>query len=128
MYHVPQEYWIPAKEGMDRALVKLQLQFTQEERPLTGDRALRSRSITTYESHFRGLRYFFCLVGDYESLLMLQPKAPTPFCPSLNADGISDFIRYKRGIKGTQLLNKLSQPVLDIFGNPILCQGAWCNP
>ena len=81
-----------------------------------------------YEKHYRGLRYFCSLVGDYESLLILSPNAPSPFCPSMDPETIVSFIKFKRSAEGAELLDKDGNAVKDVLGNPVLCQGGWDDP
>jgi hypothetical protein len=50
-------------------------------------------------------------------------NALEPFCPSMKPKTIALFIRFKHLKKGTLLLDFNNAPVLDVFDNPILCQG-----
>lgn len=62
----------------------------------------------------------FCShIGDYESLLMLLPKPPNEFCPSMKPESIALFISYKRGEKGTPLTDDDGNHVSDVFGHPM---------
>jgi hypothetical protein len=127
-YHVSKEHWTAAKAGMDQVLQKLDLKFALTASKRTGDLTLRRNTVAGYEKHYRGLRHFFCLIGDYESLLILQENAPTPFCPSMSAVNLALFIKWKRGEKGTPLLRLDASSVSDIFGMPIACEGGWNDP
>jgi hypothetical protein len=73
------------------------------------------------------LRYFFTFIGDYQSLLMLDDKHST-FCPSMDPVSIAGFIRFKRGVAGTVLLDAHGKPWKDVFGKVIKCQGGWKDP
>jgi hypothetical protein len=46
-----------------------------------------------YDKHLRGLWYFFSLIQDYESLIVLLPDAPLNV-PSMNVDSISKYFRH----------------------------------
>ena len=128
IYHVKAEYWLPAKTGMATALEKFNLTFASDKTPLLGDTSCSSATEKQYLSVYRALRYYCCLVGDYESLLMLQEDSPKPFCPSMKANTIGDFIQWKRGTAKAPLLNKDRQPVCDVFGHHMLCLGGWNAP
>lgn len=127
-YHVSKEHWIAAKAGMDQVLKKLDLKFALTTTKRTGDLTLGRNTVAGYEKHYRGLRHFFCLIGDYESLLILQENAPEPFCPSMSAVNLALFIKWKRGEKGTPLVRLDNSSVIDIFGSPIKCEGGWKDP
>ena len=40
------------------------------------DRAIEESTKKAYKKHYRGLEYFFSLIGDYLSLIILQLDAP----------------------------------------------------
>jgi hypothetical protein len=126
-YHVPKELWEPAKAGMNAVLARMNLQFSNPE-PLIGSSALAVLSKRDYVKHYRGLRLFCCYIGDYESLLMLQDNAPRPFCPSISASTISEFIRWKRTASGKPFLNRNREPIMDVLGRPMFCNGGWNDP
>jgi hypothetical protein len=140
MYHVPEQYWLKAKAGLKVVLSKLELEFNDNNCRLTGSRTIKETSIAQYESLYRGLRYFFCTrgqepvwgfiaqqVGDYESLLMLQTNSPDN-CPSINANSIALFIKWKRNKKGTPLLLPNDTVALDVLGKEVKCMGGRNNP
>lgn len=120
--------YIVLTKGMDEVLLKLNLQWTATSRSRTGNAPLKVLSIRDYEKHFRGLILFFCMIGDYESLLMLQDCAPHPFCPSMSAESITLFIQRKGGEHGEPLLDASSKPVKDVLGIPVLIDGGWNDP
>ena len=109
-------------------LTKLGLSPSTTPTASTGSRPLSKNSKSQYEKHFRGLKYFCSLVGDYESLLILSDNAPSPFCPSMNPETIVSFIQFKSSKEGAELLDQDGNVVNDVFGNPILCQGGWDDP
>ncbi len=47
------------------------------------------------------MRFFFALVGDYESLIMLMDEPPVEDFPSMNAESISLFVDFKFFEPGT---------------------------
>ncbi len=59
---------------------------------------------------------------------MLLEKPPQPFCPSMDVKTIGLFIRFKRLPEGTPLLDDDENPVLNVLGNEIHCQGGWNDP
>ncbi len=103
-YHVPADLLSRAKEKMTEVLLKMKLQWGAKNQPPTGNRNLEDSSKTQYQTHYRGLRYFCCLIGDYESLLILQDNPPEPFVPAIDKRTLVKFISWKRGKKGTPLM------------------------
>eukprot|EP00474_Spongospora_subterranea_P006372 CRZ06830.1 hypothetical protein [Spongospora subterranea] len=112
---------------MDQTLLQLRLSLGSS-RPLTGSRPMSLNTTSAYKKHYRGLRYFCCMIGDYEGLLLLQEDAPDHFCPSLCASTLSNFIRFKRGEVGSVLVDAHGETVLDRKGDVIACQGGWKDP
>jgi hypothetical protein len=74
------------------------------------------------------LQYFFALIGDYESLIILLDDPPEVLPPSMNAESLAMAIRYKRTRKGDPLLDEHEHPVFDVFGKQVLCVGTWNDP
>ena len=64
----------------------------------------------------------------YTSMLMLEEHPPDKFCPAMNPTTIALFIIFKRSKKGEPLLDQHGNPVKDVFGEEIKCQGGWNNP
>jgi hypothetical protein len=84
-----------------------------------------ANTIKNYEKHYKGLRYFFALIGDWESMLILTPDAPNG-CPSMKVRSIILYFEWRRrtGI----LKDQNGQVVLDRFGEEIVCMGTWRDP
>ena len=109
-----------------------------------GRRGARSNPNTskTYETTVRGLRWWCCLIGDYESLLVLQDKVPR-HCPSMNPRTLELFARFKTLMPG-QVLTIVNdkgkeKPFLDVLDREIkgkaasetsrdLQKPAWAGP
>ncbi|SPQ99558.1 unnamed protein product (mitochondrion) [Plasmodiophora brassicae] len=109
-YHVPAELWADAVVGL--GLVRRRLRVSEgTSRPVTGSKPLAKNSVHAYGKHIRGLRYYCCLVGDYDSLLVLQDDAPSDHCPSMSAKTLSNFVRFKKGVKRTPLVDASGVPV-----------------
>ena len=81
--------------GLTSILAELRLKMGEEAYKLTGNRPLADKSMKSYGNQFRGLRYFCSLIGDYESMLILEVKRPS-FCPAMSPYMISSFIKFKR--------------------------------
>jgi hypothetical protein len=103
-YHVPANLLLAAKNEMNSILERMNLQRGQINQQPTGNRNLVNSSKAQYLTHYRGLRYFCCLIGDYESLLILQDNPPQPFVPAIDKRTLVKFISWKRGKKGTALM------------------------
>lgn len=65
------------------------------------------------------------MIGDWSSLLTLLDCPPIAHCPAISPDSLVLLMRYKRGLKGTPLLNPNGHPVLNLNGEAILCAGGW---
>jgi hypothetical protein len=59
---------------------------------------------------------------------MLQENAPRPFCPSISASTISEFIRWNQKASGKPFLNRNREPIMDVLGRPMLCNGGLNDP
>ena len=113
--------------GLTSILAELRLKMGEEAYKLTGNRPLADKSMKSYGNQFRGLRYFCSLIGDYESMLILEEKRPS-FCPAMSPYMISSFIKFKRLKKGTPLVDNHERPVKDVYGREMVCQGGWNDP
>jgi hypothetical protein len=65
-------------------LEKLQLDPSTSTNEISGGRVLRPLSKKGFKKHFTALRFFLCLIGDFESVLMLLPVRLDGFCPGLD--------------------------------------------
>ena len=104
------------KVGLERIMIELGLQLSEEGYKLTRNRPLADKSAQTYGNQYRGLMYFCSLLGDYESMLILKENRPR-FCPAMSPRMIANFIKFKRLKRGR-----------DIYGRNIKCQGGWNDP
>jgi hypothetical protein len=117
-----------SKEGMNQILKDMGNKSTQkgisfsDGTAVLADTALQELSKRDYKKHYRGLRLFCCLIGDCESLLMLQDNAPRPYCPSMSSKTISNFIKWKRGAKGSILKGSDNVPIKDIDNQIVKCE------
>jgi hypothetical protein len=116
-----------AQIGLNRVLKKFRLS-PGSPKALTGGRPLSLNTRLAYDKHFRGLKYFCCLIGDYESLLVLQEDAPSKLCPSMSAITVSNFLRFKKGKSGDILTDIYSKTVFDRHNGRVICQGGWNDP
>ncbi len=58
---------------------------------------------------------------------MLQTNSPDN-CPSINANSIALFIKWKRSKKGTPLLLPNDTVAMDVLGKEVKSIGGWNNP
>ena len=100
---------------------------------LTGGVPLSENSETQYKSHFNGLTYFFGLIGDYSSLLILL-NYTLNFFPSMNPVSIILYYKWRTEkpffeCKGILLNNYLKNENGEILKDrndlPIICAGTW---
>ncbi|KAJ3089697.1 hypothetical protein HDU96_003694, partial [Phlyctochytrium bullatum] len=127
----------PMKEAANREvenLINQWMLYREAELPpqataLLGAKAdvLKSRTLLTYFQHFKGLRNFFTLIGDYESLVILYGKNNLHFFPSMRWQSLAKYVLYKYGEKG-QPLRYNDTDVKDVDGNVITCTGTWNAP
>jgi hypothetical protein len=125
------------KDGINRELEKLALTLSVEPASITGSRQLAGSSIRQYASLFRGLELFLKRIGDFSSLLILNPNAPIRFCPSMSADSLLSYIDFKVLKCGEPLVvsrdfasdHSRIGPVFDYFTQrPMLASGSWSDP
>ena len=128
IYRIPPEITMLADTGIPETLDKLGLRLEATTSAVLGSRPLERNSVIMYEKHIRGLKFFFSLIGDYESLLMLLPTPPAKVCPSMNAKSIALFIKYKRQTEGKILRDMDGHAVLDVLGREIKSDGNWKAP
>ncbi|KAJ3158083.1 hypothetical protein HK101_001402 [Irineochytrium annulatum] len=129
-YRLPSDIEARAAVGIEEEIVKLErLRISRdgEGGALTGTRPLDDATKAAYKQKFDGLRFFFSLVGDYESLVILE-KCPPAFCPAMNAKTVVSFINFKYGKSGTPCLDASGASVLDVNKVPVLCDGKWKSP
>ncbi|KAJ3233366.1 hypothetical protein HDU81_002299 [Chytriomyces hyalinus] len=112
--------------GIKASLKRLSLTQSATPVPAHGSKPLKDNSLLAYAKHINGLRCMCTLLGDHDSQLMLLDNPPAR-PPSVNKETIIKFINFKRDKEGTPLLHN-NEPVLDIFGNQVLCQGGWNDP
>jgi hypothetical protein len=128
-YGIPDKYQLKYEEGINKYLATLNLQLSHDIKKQTGTSSIKENTTKSYDKHFRGFSAFCAILGDYESLLVIHDRAPDEFCPSMKPETIALYFRYKSWQKGDKLKDFLSNTVvLNIFGDPILCDGAWKDP
>ncbi|KAI9339167.1 hypothetical protein DFJ73DRAFT_961925 [Zopfochytrium polystomum] len=127
-FSIPPRFEARIAAGIMEALDRLQLGLGTVPVPFHGTKELSENTLRFYQKHMRGIQYFCALIGDYESLLMLLECPPTPICPSMKPSTLASFIRFKRFPPNTPLLDAHGNPVLDVFGDAITCQGGWNDP
>ncbi len=125
---VPSCYRKSAEEGVTKYLEEKGLALESTSRPLTGSKNLKENSIRDYDKHYTGLYKFCAMIGDHESLLVLNRKAPSVFCPSMNARTIALYMRYKTCEAGEVLLDENDTEVKDVLGSVVKSVGKWKDP
>lgn len=124
--------FLEAKTKAEIELLMDELDFNSSStsKSRVGSRPIAQSTLLAYQKHYNGLKYFFSLIGDYESLLILLEYPPEPFCPSMDPNSIALFINWKRYPAGSPLLEIGNGSVIlaDVEGNPIRCQGTWNDP
>ncbi|CEO95671.1 hypothetical protein PBRA_009679 [Plasmodiophora brassicae] len=74
------------RQRVGEALARMGLRFSAHGGQLTGNRVLKQNSHKQYKQLYRQLALFCKRIGDFESLIILDERAPTEFCPSMSAD------------------------------------------
>ncbi|RHZ12571.1 hypothetical protein DYB37_010252 [Aphanomyces astaci] len=113
--------------GMIMELAKHDLLLSPNQQQVFGSRVLEPHSQRVYKKHYRGLWYFFGLIGDYTSLLILRHDCPQ-HAPAMSVKSLCAYLKYKTGAIGTILHYDDGLPVLDVDGQPVLCDGQWKDP
>ena len=108
------------------------------------DRAVEDATKKAYEKHLRGLSYFFAMIGDYESLIILEYDAPEN-APAMNVDSIRQlhfwvciifelisilvlYMDWRTIEESSPLFRKDNSQLMSYDGNPILASGTWADP
>ena len=61
--------------------------------------------------------------------MLLLLSEPPEDAPAIKPETVESFLRFKRNEPNSPLLDSSTQqPVLDILGNGITCDGAWNTP
>ncbi|KAI9359581.1 hypothetical protein DFJ73DRAFT_902032 [Zopfochytrium polystomum] len=116
-----------AVAGVDAKIAELGLQQgTTTSCPLA-DRNYKDTTRKAAQKHINLLKFFFSLIGDYESLIILE-DTPPDFCPSMDYKSLILVLKFKQQPKGNQLLHENRAPVMDVLGQEVLCQGGWNAP
>ncbi|RHY97843.1 hypothetical protein DYB31_016026, partial [Aphanomyces astaci] len=113
--------------GMIMELAKHDLLLSPNQQQVFGSRVLEPHSQRVYKKHYWGLWYFFGLIGDYTSLLILRHDCPQ-HAPAMSVKRLCAYLKYKTGAIGTILHYDDGLPVLDVDGQPVLCDGQWKDP
>ncbi|ETV64125.1 hypothetical protein H257_18942 [Aphanomyces astaci] len=113
--------------GMIMELAKHDLLLSPNQQQIFGSRVLEPHSQRVYKKHYRGLWYFFGIIGDYTSLLILRHDCPQ-HAPAMSVKRLCAYLKYKTGAIGTILHYDDGLPVLDVDGQPVLCDGQWKDP
>jgi hypothetical protein len=115
-------------KGLQAVLAELKLVLSGGKKSVFGNKSMKAKTKETYNQHIDGMRRFLTLIGDYESLLILQENRPKN-APPVKVESVIAYVRYKCGVPNTPLLTEMDGvPVMDAAGNPILCAGTWNAP
>jgi len=72
------------------------------------------------------MKWYCSMIGDYESLLILEDDEILPIRPSISEKSLEGFCLYKSGLKGSPLTVRV-QPVKSVTGKDMVCDGGWKN-
>jgi hypothetical protein len=137
MIYLTQEQNLFVKAQFDAVIARLELVLCQYPTSLTGDHVLATTTSKQYDCIFDSLSLFLKRIGDFESLLILNNRAPLKFCPSLSADSLIAYIDYKILPEGTPIAISADSasnpdrigPIKDIFTDrPLLATQTWKCP
>ena len=125
---MPLDVEAKVENGVTNALLNLKKQnINWKLSKLTGTSALWPCSDSIYEVHFQGLTKFFKLIGDPESILMLQDRC-TANCPSMKVKSLVIYVWWKYYPVHVTLTDLAGKDVLDVTGKIMKCCGNWNDP
>ncbi|XXQ39873.1 Tyr recombinase domain-containing protein [Plasmodiophora brassicae] len=82
-----------------------------------------------YAKHWRGLSTFFAVIGDYDSMLILDPRiANDAACPSMKLDSIRLYLDYKLLPPGTPMFGASGRALHTATGEQLIAEGGWNDP
>ena len=93
-----------------------------------GNHPLAKQSLEAYDVHLRQLHRYLAIIGDYESMLMLLLPPTTEDVPSIRVHSLEQFLRLKRTPKNVELMAMTGEPILDVDGGQVFCDGGWNQP
>jgi hypothetical protein len=139
---LPHNVQAAIRPGIEAAALKWNVQlpdgwsdtFDNDYNNRFGNRPLTPQGIDLYVGLLRQQWRFCAWIKDYESMLILVTphgavgEEQQQARPAMKPSTIDLMLRFKRETKDTPLENTAGIPVLDIFGKPVHCDGAWNNP
>lgn len=78
-YIVNDAYKDIVEQGLQQVLDKMDLMLSVMPKNRTGGRHIVQNTLNQYEMHYRGMEVFCSMIGDFDSLLMLQLNAPEEY-------------------------------------------------
>ena len=114
-------------EEIKETLKNLELSLSRTKKRLTGSRVLKKRSLKSYEATLGALEYFFALISDWESMLILRPDSPD-FFPAMNAESLVLFLDWKTKKPGEVLRTRGGEKVKSLLGGYLKADGGWSSP
>jgi hypothetical protein len=127
-FSVPQRLLGKKKREIAKCIKKLKLNtdsvFSGEK---TGNMPLRPKSLQCYHNHYTNVEKFCCLLGKYDSCIILGETAPKS-CIPIDTEVLVLYLRYKFWKKGAPLTDLNGKPVKNGLGTLIKCLGQWKDP
>jgi hypothetical protein len=124
MYKIPKDQQTAAEKGIKKIMQELEINPTGKKIPFHGTRPLAENTKKLYQSHINAMLFFYSLIGDYMSMIILDEQAPKT-CPAMDPRSIRLLHRYKSQPKGTVLLDDTGEELLDFKKRKIICTGEW---
>ncbi|KAI9325188.1 hypothetical protein BDR26DRAFT_942334 [Obelidium mucronatum] len=122
----PELQWLKTR-GVAAAMKKYHLTIHKDcrETPILDTTPKNPQGLKQYRSIACGLEFFFAMIGDFESCLIMQPKQFDQVVPAMNPESIQLFLKWKSGVAGEPLTRSNGDPVFDVFGEALIRTGAW---
>jgi hypothetical protein len=126
-------------QGIKKAAAECKLQLTLTDDELStyvhmgsattrfGNRPIQGATPGNYEGTLRQLWKYAAMIGDYASMMMLL-KTPPKHCPAMSVLLVESFVRFKLLNQDEPLLNLHGEPILDVLGKQMTCDGGWHAP
>ena len=92
-FKVPENLLAKKDKEVQKSIKKYQLKSAVSKKK-TGNKPLREKSLSCYETHYVAVDRFWCLLGKYDSCIILGDSAPKS-CIPVEAEILVLYMRFK---------------------------------
>lgn len=116
-----------AVDGKDASLKDWGIKLADTPTSRTGDRVVSTTTKLAYKGHYENLTKFCYLIGDYDSVLILDKKCPE-YAPSVKVETLVLYLHFKFHDKTELLTDVDGKTIHNKEGGEIYCTATWNDP